>query len=252
MSESFIRAIGGTPMVDSHVNTRMLFALVCEKRRRINGSCHPPNYYASPVEAKGVYAQVYQGQAVEEYPSVDIDADRLHMISETIGEIAEVVPEWKSYFMIPIRWRLLTIPNVGSDTAPHIPQSIFFGEKVFKTRRALREQIVHEMSHVWMALTLEITPWTQHSEIDFVLPSGTGDKKIWQVVLALCFAASVVKLYRGLIAKGGGRPEDVSRMRWASSYAQGCIKTARESRLLAENGTEIVNACDRESNIVVA
>src|SRR5687767_183173 len=102
MSDSFIRAIGGTPMVDGNVNMRMLFSLVCEKRRRIDGSRQPASFYASPIEAKGVYTRASQGRAIEEYPSVDMDAARQQMIFDAIAEVTEVMPEWKGYFAIPI------------------------------------------------------------------------------------------------------------------------------------------------------
>ncbi len=184
----------------------------------------------------------------EEYASIIIDAERQQIILDMMDEIAEAVPEWKSYFKIPIRWRLLTIPNVTSYTAPHIPQSIFFGKNAFENPRILREQIVHEMSHVWMSLTLEITPWTHYSETTFVLPSKISNRKIWQVILALCFSVSAIKLYHRLITKGDAGPEDLKRVHWAFSYAQGCIKTALSSELLAENGIEIINSCEREIN----
>ncbi len=250
MIENFVRAIGGTPMVDPNVDTQTLFTLVCEKRRRIDGSLHPIHHYASPLEAKAVYVRASKGQAVDEYPSVDVSAGDLQKITDAMKEIAEVVPEWKNYLTIPIRWRLLTTSDVGSDTAPHIPQSVYFSEKVFRTREALREQIVHEMSHVWLSFLLEITPLTRDSDTNFVLPSGTRNKKLWQVILALCFAVSVAKLYRRLIAIGDNRPQHIERLRWVSSYAHGCIKTIRESGLLLDNGIEIINSCDREVNLV--
>src|SRR5580765_341831 len=236
-------------MVEANVDTRTLFALAGEKRRQIDGSLHPAKHYAVPLEAKAVYQRAGEGNAIDEYPSVDVGPDHLQKISGAMAEIADVLPEWKSYFTIPIRWRMLTIAGIGSNTSPHIPQSIFFSKKVFETYPALREQVVHEMSHVWLSFTMEIAPWTIESETNFVLPLGTGNKKIWQVILALCFAVSTVKLYRGLIAKGDGRSQHLERLAWASSYAQGCIKTALQSKLLADNGLEIVNACDREINL---
>lgn len=252
MSESFIRAIGGAPMIDEDVDSSTLFWLACEKRRRIDGSRQWINFYASPTEAKNVYKGVCRNlmtvEEYEEYASINIDAKRQQMILGMMDEIAEAVPEWKSYFKIPIRWRLLTIPNVISYTAPHIPQSIFFGENAFENPRILREQIVHEMSHVWMSLTLEITPWTHYSETTFVLPSKISNRKIWQVILALCFSVSAIKLYHRLITKGNAGPEDLKRVRWAFAYAQGCIETALSSGLLAENGIEIINSCEREIN----
>lgn len=250
--QNFIRAIGGAPMVDPMVNIKALFALVCEKRRRIDGSQHPARQYADPLEAKAVYQRASGGTAVEEYASVEVDSEGLAKIDSAIEEIVQLVPEWKGYFTIPIRWRLLTITGVGSDTAPHIPQSIFLSPQMFETRGALREQIVHEMSHVWMSFTLEMTPWTIDSDTNFVLPSGTGNKKIWQVLLALGFAVSAVKLYRGIHAAAGLTLQQVQRMERLVFYANGCIKTARESGLLAANGQEIVEACSREMQLELA
>ncbi len=240
-------------MVDSTSDAKTLFSLVCEKRRRIDGSRHPAQHYASPEVATGVYAAAARDEAAPEMASVEMPLELLQEIDATVEEIVvELVPEWRPFFAIPIRWRLLADPAIGSDSAPHIPQTIYLGAKKFETRGALREQVVHEMSHVWIGMVLEIAPCAREGQQRFALPSGLSDKRAWQVALALCFAASVLKMYRALFIHGRSTPERIARADWASNYARRCISTLKGSGLLTDSGIDIVASCEREIELVAA
>jgi hypothetical protein len=242
MTLCFVADLGGLAMVDDGVNTVALATLVCAVRRRLDAERQPLIAYLQPELARDCYRNA-SILPIMELDAVDLIGEELQAIYTACADIVVTIPAWKPYFGIPIRWcRLLS--NMSSSSNPVIPQHIFIGERGLRSAR-LPEYIVHEISHTWVGMAAEVAPLALCDEPIHVLPSGTPNKTVGQVIYALTFAATAVRFYRARIAADRRVQGEIDRLRWLEDYTAGCLRIVDSSDKLLPNGAFMAESCRR-------
>jgi len=242
MNSCLVADVGGLPMIDDHVKTSAIATLVCAIRQRLDNRCQPLAAYLQPELARECYRNA-SAQPVTEHESIAMTDAELEIIRTACEAITETVPCWKVYFAIPLSWRRL-IDDLFSSSNPLIPQHIYLGERCIRGRR-LTEHIVHEVSHTWVGMIAEVVPLALPGGPLHMLPSGTPDKEIRQVIYALTFAATAIRFYRACIAKRQANPDDAARLRYLERYTAGCLEIVDSSDLLLPDGRLMVESCRR-------
>ncbi|OTP68679.1 TfuA-like protein [Caballeronia sordidicola] len=161
------------------------------------------------------------------------------LVNDVVTSILERHPSWEGLFSIPIEYRRWLSPQL-SMTNPFIPQVIFLGEAAFcQSWGRLREIIIHECAHVWLAMLTEIKDFqTKDSPTSFILPSGTGNKDPRGILLAAHFATAVLSYIRGEQALG----RLAGRLRERQGYLLWYLKNTLELPIgpyLSPTGTEV-------------
>jgi hypothetical protein len=242
MSLCLVADLGGLPMIDDGVKHSAIATLACAVRQRLDNKRQPLSAYLQPGLAKDCYRRASQ-RLVTELESIDPSPYDMQRIQGACDRIVEAVPQWKVQFALPLRWRRL-VNDVASSSNPMIPQHIYLGERGLTSHR-LPEYIVHEISHTWVGMIAEVAPLALPGEAVHVLPSGTTNKEIRQVMYALTFAATAVRFYRARIAQGQHHEQDRERLEWMEQYTSGCLDIVEPSALLLPNGRLMAESCRR-------
>lgn len=245
MTACFVNEIGGTPFLDESFNCSTLSSLVCSiRQQRFPKDEYSFRDYFDPEVARLCYDPSNGYPAVEALPSEILGEQDKSKILTTIGEVVAVFPQWKSLFQIPINWRLLTNDQVSSSNVM-VPQHIFIGKRAFNCSQPLAEIIVHEFSHTWLALIEEVVAIAEKSEPRLILPSGTGNKNVRQVLIAVAFSAAAVRYYEGVSKQRPLTDQEAARWRVLIPYTERCLEMVWESQMLTENGAAIASSCQR-------
>lgn len=240
MSECLVASLGGVPMIDDGTNHGAILTLACAKRRKVDRNRQALAAYRDPLVSSACYRRA-SPQPVAELASVDVTAEDMRSIQAACALIVEAVPQWKVHFALPLRWRRL-VDDIASSSHPAIPQHIYLGPRALDSVR-LPEYVVHEISHTWVGMITEVVPLALPGAPVHVLPSGTLDKEIRQVMYALTFAATAVRFYRARIASGTHHAQDPDRLRELERYTQGCLDIVDSSDLLLPDGRFMANSC---------
>lgn len=242
MKQCLVADLGGLPMIDDAFKSPAIATLACAVRQRLDDKRQSLAAYLQPELARKCYRNASK-QPMTELASVDPSSADMNAIRKACEDIVRTVPQWKTHFTLPLRWRKL-LEDLSSSSNPRIPQHIFLGERGIKSHR-LREYIVHEVSHIWVGMIAEVAPLAERSEPINVLPSGTAGKDIGQVIYALTFAATGLRFYRALIAAGRAAEADLERLRQLENYADGCLQIVEPSGKLTPNGAVMAASCRR-------
>jgi hypothetical protein len=242
MKACLVADVGGLPMIDDAVKHSAIVTLACSVRQRLDNKRRKLSEYLKPEVARSCYLEA-SVQPVTELESIDPSDDEMRVIQDSCAHIVAVVPQWKVHFALPLRWRRL-VNDLSSSSNPVIPQHIYLGERGIRGSR-LAEYIVHEVSHTWVGMIAEVAPLALPGERIHVLPSGTSDKEIRQVVYALTFAATAVRFYRERMRRGLQHPLDAERLQYLERYTAGCLDIVQPSELLLPNGRLMAESCRR-------
>lgn len=242
MSACLVADLGGLPMIDDAFKASAIATLACAVRQRLDNKRQPLEAYLQPDLAHECY-RTGSRRPVAQMESMDPSPGDLVMVRLACADIVATVPQWRPHFSVPLHWRKL-VTDMASSSNPMIPQHIYLGERGIRSHR-LREYIVHEVSHVWVAMIAEVAPLAERSEAINVLPSGTAGKDIGQVIYALTFAATAVRFYRALVQADRHTAADVARLSDLEHYANGCLEIVEPSGKLNHNGTLVAESCRR-------
>lgn len=245
MSACLVADVGGLPMVDDCVKHSAIITLACAVRQRLDCKRKPLNHYLQPELARACYGRA-SSQPVTELESIDPLPDEMQLIQNVCDGIVAAVPQWKVHFALPLRWRRL-VNDLASSSNPIIPQHIYLGGSGLSSPR-LPELIVHEVSHTWVGMIAEVSALALPGEPVHVLPSGTANKEIRQVMYALTFAATAVRFYRARINQGQYHEQDSDRLQHLEWYTSGCLDIVESSELLLPNGRLMADSCRRILN----
>lgn len=245
MEDNFVSQMGGVPLIDNDVNYVGIATLACAVRRRLG---QEPNAnlreFLEPVRAYTCYQTAYPKLGPERL-SEELTSEQVAAVEVACSEILIVMPEWRTAFAIPLRWRLVR-ENIASSTNPRVPQTIFFGAKAFTNILKLQEQIVHELSHTWLGMIGEVSPLSYPSQANYILPSGTKNKEYWNLIFALSFAITAIRFYEARHRSGRFEDGDYTRIQYLKNYSRGCIAQANsEPKKLRAAGRAILETCQR-------
>lgn len=224
--------IGGVPFLSETFNHKHLLSLVAAKRYDLSksNSSNSSNSsklveYLSPQLGAKVYS--YQEEGLPEIKFTDLNEQETNLINQSIKQIISVVPEWREYFNIPIRYRMWS-ENRTSCTCAFIPQTIYLGEPAFNTINTLIEALVHEFSHVWMDFITEIVDLQKVTANKlYIIPKTQNAKLLRGVILAAHFAAVVISFYSHGDEKWTEYQK--SRIQFLHSYLNDCITLIKKS-----------------------
>jgi hypothetical protein len=191
---------GGVPFLDDTFDAAgLLTAVACVRRHLDEGRGLPTLELGAYLQPDIALQSARRRGGLVAIASSKLDDDLARRVEAAILDVVEAVPGWRPLFALPIVFRQIHDEHVVSRTIPAIPQHVYLGLEAFRAEEVLRESIVHEVSHVWLAIVTEV--WPLHDAQvagDFSLPSGTANKTATQVLFACLFAASVHRYYETL------------------------------------------------------
>lgn len=226
--------IHGLPFIDDTFAAGNLASLVCLVRAKVAGQGLSPDGYLSPKAA----AQLYQAPEIMRQHA--LNTSQLDKLKGAIGDIVRAVPAWAQLFAVPVDYRFLDEP-VTSSSNPMRPQRVLLGERAFDDPDALREALVHEVSHVWYGMVSEICDLQGADRGQrFILPSGTQDKDARNVAFAATFAASAVRYYEALGERLSQGLRD--RRLYLRRYVQGTLDLLDEAQNLSDSGRAVLDS----------
>ncbi|WP_432324129.1 hypothetical protein [Yersinia enterocolitica] len=237
-----IDELKGIPMIDSDFKCQLLISLIAHHRSNISNNKISPNRCVYPDVAYKIYAE-NTNLNTEVPQSSELGDEQQEKLAKAIEIIKGIMPQWEIYFSLPVIYRLLSAPPGTVSLTNHcIPQTIFLGEKAFKTSEWLEEVIIHELAHVWLGMICELHHFHEISSNErFTLPSGTKDKDARGVIFAGHFAAAVLNYFEEKEKKNLGSTNSKDRMAYLKNYLIGCIKLLTQDISLDETGSDLVN-----------
>ncbi|MGE8599684.1 MAG: hypothetical protein ACN6N2_10025 [Acinetobacter calcoaceticus] len=240
-SDCFVAKVGGLPLIDDQVQVSAIATVVCAVRQRLDNARQPIEAYLQPELASKCYRQA--SDSITEHESITMPNIEMGIVQKSCESIIKVMPSWEVYFSIPLKWKQL-VQNIASSTNPIIPQHIYLGNRGIYSNR-LEEYIVHELSHTWVGMIAEVAPLARQGASIHMLPSGTPNKEIRQVIYALTFATTAIRFYRTCIDKKISSLETIGRLRYLEKYALGCIGILDSSDLVLPDGRFMIESCRR-------
>lgn len=245
--DSLVARMGGVPMIDDNVNVAGIATLACAVRRRLGQEPKADlREFLDPIRAYRSYQTAYSKVGLgPERNSSPLSDEQEKAVKAASEQLLTVMPQWRSIFAIPIRWRVVP-EDILSSTNPRVPQTICFGSRVFANPVRLQEHIAHEMSHTWLGMIGEVSPLTEPSHQNYVLPSGTPNKEYWNLLFALGFAVTAVRFYMAREKAGLSSPAEAARTQYLAGYSRGCIAQAEaEAEKLHPPGRDVLESCRR-------
>ena len=228
---------GGYPLLDDGFrSSRLLAAVACVRWQRarsggLDVSSRDLTAMFDPDVALAVRALDLRLD-IDWAPLTEVDTSR---VDGAFDLIRTSVPEWTHLLAIPLRFGA-TPPGWGSISASAFawPQHIWLSKRAFATAAGLAEQVLHEISHQWLYLIEEIVPLqTGGLDLRVVLPSGTADRTVSELLGALHVSLNLNRLWSAMPVDGHVRERRLDHL---AMYISGCRKTLQgvEHALSAE------------------
>jgi hypothetical protein len=239
---NIIDELKGIPMIDKEFNCQLLVSLIAHHRSNISQNKISPNKCVYHDVAYKIYAENTDLNTEVPQSSV-LSNEQEEKLVKAIEIINGIMPQWEIYFSLPVSYRFLSAqPGTVSLTNHCIPQTIFLGEKAFKTSEWLEEVIIHELAHVWLGMICELHHFHEISSDErFILPSGTKDKDARGVIFAGHFAAAVLSYFEEKEKQQLGSTNSKDRIAYLKNYFTGCIKLLTQDISLDKTGSDLVN-----------
>lgn len=197
MIEELHEYIGGVPFVDEGVKLNNILSLVALKRKKLSSLQDDIQIerFASPDVAEQIYLS-HPDHSRFKIDSVPLSKSQTLQIDHAKGLILENKRSWSGLFHLPLRFRALKDDRVSSSCLL-IPQTIFFGKAAFASEELLIDSYLHELSHIWLDLIIEIVDLQKPDAKEFFLvPSGKEKKCLRGILQAAHFAASLMEYYK--------------------------------------------------------
>ncbi len=238
--------IKGLPFLDDAADVQTLASLTAGMRWARDGRRRPVGEYLQPRVAIDLY-ETHANRALP-LASSPLTVDHERRLQAAADAVVAAKPQWAQLFTLPVEY-LWTPEDMVSSSNPAYPQQALFGHKAFASHEILCEAIVHELSHVWFAMIVEILPFHRPGEGPlYVLPSGLADRDTGRVVFAATFAAAALSFYRTMPAE---HPHLVVRQPYLRRYFRGTCEILDAAPNLTECGAAIaarLRAFEREES----
>jgi len=193
--DSLLIEFGGIPFISEELQYVTILSALAQKRQMLSeGSYDDLNQLLIPEEAKVIMTNKYGICALPSY--VLLTQKESVSVRLAIERITKTLPEWMNLFRIPIRFYRTNERETTSFSTAIMPQHILLGRSAFDNEIKLIECIVHELSHTWLNVYREISPFFhKNNNEEFILPSGTKRKSAKTILLAAGYAAAAIQLY---------------------------------------------------------
>lgn len=238
---SIIGELKGIPMIDSGFNCQLLLTLIAHHRANIACKKVPLRDCVYPDVAYRIYAE-NTSLNTDVPASSELSTEQQNALLNATEAIKKIMPQWAIYFSLPVRYCFLSSPPETVSLTNHcIPQTIFLGQKAFRTHEWLEEVVIHEMAHVWLGMICELNHFHDISSTErFVLPSGTKDKDTRGVIFAGHFAAAVLSYFKEKEKKQSGSENSKARIVYLKNYLSGCLNLLAQDTSLKKTGADLV------------
>lgn len=190
---------GGLPFLDDFFQpTSFLTAVACARQFRYQKLGYDFNsleHYLEPSNALLVYSRFLNKNIVLD--GAPITPELYKKINIEIQHIIKYVPEWKPLLEIPLVIRFFNSDTIISSSSAAKPQHVFLTPKSLSSEDELREQILHEIVHIWTYMIEEL--WSLHQtnqSVCFILPSGVTNKTATGVLHAAYVAKVLASFYK--------------------------------------------------------
>jgi len=243
---SIQRTFGGLPFLDDAFDARRLLTAVIAFRAH---RCGIEEANQIGVDARLLLSPRVARELMSTAQSPNIRSrplwtDGQEAVDDALASIRRRVPAWAPLLDLPVEFRELQVPGPISCSCYSWPQHVFLAPEAFASSLELTEQILHELDHNWIYLIEEVVPLhPPTAQARFVLPSGTGNRTVAEVIGAGCVAAMLLRWY-------DGHPDPRARERehYLTSYLDGCLTILRAlpNGDLTEAGAEVRASLDTQ------
>lgn len=221
---------GGLPFLDRSFRTdKFLTAVACARRHRharTGASALDLTRYLQPTVALKV--------AGARIPGNPPSSGHAAQVEGALSQLVARRPIWRPLLQLPVVLRTHDSPKVLGYSSAARPQHFVLGPRAFTDEEELREQVLHEVAHIWLYMVQELWPLHHPTAQDtFVLPSGVGGKSATGVLDA-AFVAAVLRQY---YSHNRGRLE---RTAFLGRYMDECLVALR-SAALTHFGLEVAS-----------
>jgi hypothetical protein len=235
-ADRFLNQCGGLPFIDHGFVPMTLLTAVAAVRRKADPAAHPQlGDYLDPANAVAIFERHSRCPAIE-LEWTELSEDQVARTDKGIDEILAAAPDWRPLFDIPLRYRRWVGDGISS-TSVLIPQTVYLGDRAFRSGIPLTETLVHEHAHVWLNFIAEVEDLQREgAPLDFVLASGTGERTLRNVLHAAHFAAAAVKHY---LRSGPLDAHAEERKDYLVDYLGGCLDTSAGHPYLTPMGVRV-------------
>jgi hypothetical protein len=240
-----VLSFDGYPFIDKDFDSNLLLAAVLASRCHRFGLVDITPSKELKILLSPAIRDLSSSNEITSIKSKPMVEDDLNLIQSQISYMSEKFQQWRSLFLLPIRFGYISTPGVISCSRPSYPQHIFLAIEAFQNLEELREQLLHEFCHNWLYLLQEVVPLTLvPPNVKFTLPSGTTNRSAEEVLGAAHVAASLIIFYSNSLVHNWAKKRQVAMRRMAelSHYLEKCIQQLEQlnsSELLTPAGSEL-------------
>ncbi len=228
---------GGLPFLDTTFKpNQFLTAVACARRfryERLGFRFDRLEEYLIPSNALIVYSKLLNKE-IYLYGSL-ADGSLVNQLNEQIEKIVYEFPWWKSLFGISLVFYIFDSDTIIGTSSAIKPQHIFLGSRALTSSNEIREQVLHEVVHIWAYMIEEL--WMFHNKEDislFSLPSGTSEKTATGVIHAAYVARVLSDFYRK------NNKDWLERSKILTEYYKSCLSLIETNQFLTRTGREII------------
>lgn len=248
LTSSVVKVIKGLPFISTEFDANSLFTLTLLKRQSLDPTI---SLNLSDYSETEIARQIYASNAVCRPPHFDfnnLDRTSAYQVSSAIEDIKKKIPSWNLLLSLPVDFYYLTDQRPSS-TSALIPQTIFLGKNAFINDDVLKETLIHEFSHTWLNLIIEIKDLMNTGKpLQYTLPSGTSGKNARGVLYAAHFSASAISYYQHLQRRS--KRVNVNRINYLCLYLDECLKLIKNGNDLTSMGFYVLDELKQYSYLL--
>ncbi len=233
---SLYNLFGGIPFLDrAFKSNQFLTAVACSRQFRYENLGYKFNNleeYLIPSNALIVYSQ-FLGKKIYLH-GIPADKNIIDKLEEQIERITNQLAWWKPLFNIPLSFYVFKSDTIIGTSSAMKPQHIFLSSKAMISKDEIREQVLHEVVHIWAYMIEEL--WLFHNPKDtttFSLPSGIKGKTATGVIHAAYVARILSYFYKNSGEKWKKRSTILTE------YFRECLQLIESYQFLTNIGEEI-------------
>jgi hypothetical protein len=230
---SMISLFRGFPWIQSAFDMRAFLHAVAAVRahhaRRLGHPVHPAEELFNPEVAGTLWSEQLGSSRMAGRPPTARERTRIH---EALRDIARARHHWRALTGIPLVFYVLEHDDVISASAFLQPQQIFLSRRALASPRESREQVLHELVHIWLYMVEEL--WRLHphdAPSRFILPSGRPNKNATEIIGAAFVTCVLGKYHR--VRGWSSRAEELVE------YARRCLERLVPEEHLSATGSEL-------------
>lgn len=227
---------GGIPFLDQEFRVADFLTAVAvarrERARRSGMALEPLENYLQPFTARAVYDSTLMRNPLN--LGRTLTASEANLVSRSVALIAHEMHLFTPLITIPLDTRRSKDELIIGYSNASRPQTIFLGPLSWTSLVEMREQVLHEIAHVWLYMIEELWPLHKAGNTQtFTLPSGVRNKSATGVLNAAFVAAVLAKFYRSMGVAWIVRSRDLT------VYLEGCLNCMSGFNELTHIGREV-------------